>query len=313
MSDEREADTVELEVPLASPDQHGPRPHSSQVRFEFGARSHPGKVRPRNEDHFIVTRYTRSMQPLMTNLPDGLIPERYEETAYCMLVADGMGGMAAGQLASRLAIAIGVNLSLDNPKWILKITGPGAQELMDTIRQRFRTIDESLTERARADATLTGMGTTLTAALSVGADLFLFHVGDSRVYLFRGGDLLRLTRDHTLAQAMADAGSIPPEDVSTHRYRHVLTKFIGGHGGKIEAEVQHFRLTDGDRLLLCTDGLTEMVEDGEIAAVLRRMDEPDETCQALVDRALEEGGKDNVTVVLARYAIPEPSAEGPSG
>jgi protein phosphatase len=176
---------------------------------------------------------------------------------------------------------------------------------MERVSQRFRQIDDLLTQRARADASLHGMGTTLTAAISVGADLFLFHVGDSRVYLLRQGDLHRLTRDHTLAQALADAGRIAPDEVSTHHARHILTKFIGGHGGRVDAEVQHFALADGDRLLLCTDGLTEMVADDQIADVLRRVEDADAACQALIDLALEGGGRDNVTVVLARYAIPE--------
>jgi protein phosphatase len=296
---------VEFELPFAAVDQGRPRPLSSLVRVHFGARSEVGKVRPTNEDHYLVSCYARSMRTLTTNLPDGLVPLRFDENGYLMVVADGMGGMAAGELASSMAIAIGINLSLENPTWILKVTAPGAEELMERVRERFRTIDDMLTKRARADASLHGMGTTLTAAISVGADLFLFHVGDSRVYLLRDGDLHRLTRDHTLAQALADAGRITPEEVSTHHARHILTKFIGGHSGRVDAQVEHLPLADGDRLLLCTDGLTEMVTDAQIAGVLRRVEDADEAAQALVDLALEGGGRDNVTVVLARYVIPE--------
>jgi protein phosphatase len=305
MSNTREADTVEFEVPVAAQDEGRPRPLSSLVRVQFGARSDTGKVRPTNEDHYFVSCYARSMRTLMTNLPEGMVPLRFDENGYLMVVADGMGGMAAGELASSLAIAIGINLSLENPKWIFKITSPGAEELMERISQRFRTIDDVLTQRARADASLHGMGTTLTTAMSAGADLFLFHVGDSRAYLLRQGELHRLTRDHTLAQALADAGRIAPEEVSTHHARHVLTKFIGGHSGRVDAQVEHLSLTDGDRLLLCTDGLTEMVADAQIADVLRRIEDADKACQALVDLALEGGGRDNVSVVLARYTIPQ--------
>jgi protein phosphatase len=308
MSQSREADTVEFESPFAVLEKNRGGPLSSLVRIDFGARSDIGKLRPANEDHYLVTCYARSLRTRMTNLPNGLVPERFEEAGYCMVVADGMGGMAAGELASSLAIAAGMNLSIDNPnQWILKITASEARELMERIRQRFRVVDEVLTERARADSSLKGMGTTLTAAYSVGTDLFLFHVGDSRVYLYRQGDLHRLTHDHTLAQAMADAGHIPHEEVPTHRYRHVLTKFLGGHSGQVDPEVQHYRLADGDRLLLCTDGLTEMVEDAQIAGILRRIEGSEEACHALVDLALEQGGKDNVTVVLARYAFPDGS------
>ena len=305
MSSSRDADTVDFEVPSAAEDKGRPRPSSSLVRVQFGARSDIGKVRPNNEDHYFVSCYARSMRTLTTNLPEGLVPLHFDENGYLMVVADGMGGMAAGELASILAIAIGINASLENPTWNLKVTAPGAEELMERVRQRFRTIDDMLTKRAQADASLYGMGTTLTAAISVGADLFLFHVGDSRVYLLRAGDLHRLTRDHTLAQALADAGRITPEEMATHHARHILTNFIGGHSGRVEAQVEHLPLADGDRLLLCTDGLTEMVGEAQIADVLRRVEDADEAAQALVDLALEGGGRDNVTVVVARYAIPE--------
>jgi protein phosphatase len=149
------------------------------------------------------------------------------------------------------------------------------------------------------------MGTTLTIAWSLGAELFVAHIGDSRVYLSRDGLLCQLTRDHTLAQTLADSGLIAPEEVATHRLRHVLTQAMGSPdmGGK--PQVQRLRLADGDRLLLCTDGLTDMVEEGKIAAVLGRPTSAAETCQALVDLALEGGGRDNVTVVVGAYRLPK--------
>src|SRR5262249_3777304 len=153
---------------------------------------------------------------------------------------------------------------------------------------------------------LTGMGTTMTVACSLGIDLFVTHVGDSRVYLCRQGHLHQLTRDHTLAQSLADRGVIPHEEVATHRLRHVLTRALGGKG-EVEADVQRARLEDKDQLLLCTDGLTNMVDDAAIEAVLREAPTAGGACEALVERALKNGGKDNVTVVLARYSF----AQGP--
>ena len=148
------------------------------------------------------------------------------------------------------------------------------------------------------------MGTTLTVALSLGPDLTVAHVGDSRVYLLRRGALHRLTRDHTLAQELADLGEIPAGDVATHRLRHVLTQAIGVWEAGGEPEVRRFRLADGDRLLLCTDGLTEMVDDATIAAELGRDRSAADIGQALIDLALARGGRDNVTVVVAGYRIP---------
>ena len=150
------------------------------------------------------------------------------------------------------------------------------------------------------------MGTTLTLAYSVGVHLFLIHVGDSRAYLFRRGQLQQLTRDHTVAQALADAGHIKQDDVRRHPKRNTLTNYLGGHRGKIKADVRWLRLEDGDRVLLCSDGLSDMVEDAEIARSLAAHPDSDTAALDLIRLALENGGKDNVTVVVASYAIPDP-------
>ena len=149
------------------------------------------------------------------------------------------------------------------------------------------------------------MGTTLTLARSFGPVLTLVHVGDSRVYLLRRGVLHRLTRDHTKAQELADSGKLPADDVATHALRNVLTEAIGlwEEGG--EPDVRRLPLADGDRLLLCTDGLTEMVDDATIAAELGRDRPAAEACQALLDLALARGGLDNVTIIVAGYRIPD--------
>jgi protein phosphatase len=304
MADNGDTDTVEV-VPAACADVEPPQPYSSLVQVDLGALSHTGKVRPNNEDHYLVLRSGRSLDTLRSNLPAGLVAAHYTETGYGMVVADGMGGMAAGEVASSMAITIAVNLCLNNPRWAMRITDEVAREQMEILRKRISQIDCVLTERAKADPALAGMGTTLTGAYSLGADLFIFHIGDSRAYLFRNGRLYRRTRDHTLAQTLADSGIISTEDVPTHRLRHVLTRSLGNQRGEVEGEIQHLQLVDGDRLLLCTDGLTEMVEDAKIAEILGRIEGSESACHALVDRALEAGGKDNVTVVLARYSLPE--------
>jgi protein phosphatase len=312
MAEKSTADTLKQLSPVAPPTADAPRAWSSLVGVDVGALTHPGKVRPNNEDHFLAARLGRSLQTLKTNLPAGAIPEQFDELGYILIVADGVGGSSAGEVASSLAIAAGINLTLRSPKWNMVMTPDEVREHLEKMPYRFRQIDQILTERARSDAKLAGMSTTFTGTYSIGADLFLYHVGDSRAYLFRGGQLLQLTRDHTTAQALADAGWIAPEQVATHGLRHILTRALGGRGGDVEVEVQHSRLADGDLLLLCTDGLTEMVPDARIADVLGRLPASQEACQALVDLALEAGGKDNVTVVLARYTIPEPPAPDPA-
>lgn len=281
---------------------------SSLVEVDLGAESHPGKVRSNNEDHFLVARADRTLRPLLTNLPKGNVPEQSTETVYGMVVADGMGGHAAGEVASRMAISALVDLVLRTPDWIMRFDEHSVTEVLARMAGRFRDIKNTLIEQAMADPTLSGMGTTMTLACSLGADSIIAHVGDSRAYVYRRGELTRLTRDHTLVQSLADVGAIRREEVATHPMRHVLTNAIDTQGGDVRAELHQLRLMDGDQLLLCSDGLTDMVAERDIADALQAPGSAADCCRALIDMALEGGGKDNVTVVLACYSIPESQA-----
>jgi protein phosphatase len=258
-------------------------------------------VRPNNEDHYLVVRGARSLHTLLTNLPEGSVPRESGDTVHFMAVADGMGGRAAGEVASRLAITHLVGLVLDTPDWIFGLGRPQVEEILRRASERFRDVNAALLERARRDVELAGMGTTLTLAWSFRTALLVAHVGDSRAYLLHTGTLHKLTRDHTLAQRLADDGMISEQEVATHWLSHVLTEGIGISELKGKPQVQHVELADGDRLLLCTDGLTDMVDEATIAAILRRDTTAAETSQALVDLALERGGSDNVTAVVCGY------------
>ncbi len=286
-----------------------PEPYSSLVSVEFEALSHPGCMRQRNEDAFLVYRASRSWERLRTSLPEEDLPGQFGETAYAFCVADGMGGAAAGDLASRLALRTGVNLVLNSANWWLKLDHPQTREramqaLVARALRRFDQIDKVLVERANEDPALFGMGTTLTVACSFGADLFVIHTGDSRVYLLRQGSLKQLTRDQTLAQALVDAGQIASERDAPRRWHHTLTGVLGGRGSKDTPDAQVHRLEDGDRLLLCTDGLTNMLDDTAIAEIVVHADSVGDGCRQLVDEALQRGGRDNVTVILAQYSLP---------
>jgi protein phosphatase len=296
--------TAELPV-QRKPESRKPAGASSLLEVDVAALSHPGKVRRNNEDHFMAARFDRTMSTLATNLPEGEIPQRYSETVYAMLVADGVGGAAAGEVASRTAIHAIVDLVLETPDWIMRLDDRLAEEVLQRMERRFKLVRETLVERANADPGLRGMATTMTVACSLGPELLTAHVGDSRAYVFRkGARLERLTRDQTMAQSLADAGAISQEEVAKHPSRHVLTSALATRGAFVQVELKRWRLEDGDQLLLCSDGLTEMVSDETIAKVLAAPGPSAETCRRLVDLALEEGGKDNVTVVLGRYRIP---------
>src|SRR5262245_3097496 len=304
MAENRVEDTIELPVPGPSA---VPLPvgHSSLVGLEVAGLSHQGKVRPNNQDHYLVARFDRAFRPLLTNLPAGTLPEQTAETAYGMLVADGMGGHAGGEVASRTAVQVLVDLVLDTPGWLMRLDREGVQEVMRRMEGRLNRIADALAERALADSSLFGMGTTLTIACSLGADLLLTHVGDSRAYLFRRGELRQLTHDQTLAQDLADRGYLPREAVASHHLRHSLTSALTADEGPAQIDFDLVRLEDGDVVLLCTDGLTEMVKDSAVAEALQQAGPMEDACRTLIDLALAAGGKDNVTVVLGRYRLPD--------
>jgi serine/threonine protein phosphatase PrpC len=281
----------------------------SIVHVDFGALSHPGKVRKNNEDHYLVGRLGRSLESLMTNMPPDQLPERLAEYGYGMLVADGMGGAAAGEVASRMAINLLVKLIMDTAKWGRRIDEQEAEALVERIENYYTAIHSELIRQGEINPSITGMGTTLTVAYSYCSDLFIAHVGDSRAYLFREGRLRQLTHDHTVAQKLADDGDIPQEAVAKHRLRHVLTNVLGGHSGPLVTEIQQFQLADRDRLLLCSDGLTDMVDDAAIAEVFQKIEPPQEACEKLLHLALNAGGKDNITIIAARYALSAAAAD----
>ena len=279
-------------------------PFSSLVRIDVSAVSHPGRVHRNNEDQFLVTRVTRSLETMLTSLPAGDVPERAEEVNYVMVVADGMGGHAAGEVASRLAIGAVVALALEIPDWIFKADEAHIDEIERRARDIFRQISSVLFNLGRQDPALRGMGSTLTAARSIGRDLLIVHVGDSRAYLCRAGRLLRLTRDHTCAQSLIDAGLLTPRDAAESDLRRVLTNALGGSVEHANVDVDLLRLEDGDRVLLCSDGLSDLIDDDRMRATLNAAQTSHEACGSLLQLALDGGGHDNVTVVVAGFRFP---------
>jgi protein phosphatase len=282
-------------------DTETPDVASEPLAVEIGSATDTGHVRENNEDSYLVIRFGRSLETLSTNLTEDLIDPNYSVTGYGMLVADGMGGMAAGEVASNLALAGLIELILDTSDWVLALKrNKDINTVTHRMRHRFLKIDEMLRQAAENNSSLRGMGTTLTVAGILENNLFVGHVGDSRAYLFRDDKLTQLTVDHTLAQALIDAGVANHDDPATRSMRHVLTAAIGSLGESIQPQVQRLTLRAGDQILLCTDGLTEMVDEATIANVIREAGSTQAGCQSLIDLALGAGGVDNVTVLLAR-------------
>jgi protein phosphatase len=281
---------------------------SSPVRIDVSALTHPGLVRSNNEDQFFVTRLSRSLETMLTSLPEGEVPARADEVNYVMVVADGMGGHAAGEVASRMAVSALVSLAMQVPDWIFRVDDQHAPELVRRARETVQQIGAAITERGQWNDGLQGMGSTLTAARSLGRDLLIAHVGDSRAYLMRAGRLERLTKDHTYAQRLVDLGALDPREVATSRMRHILTNALGGRDVHVDVDVDLLRLEHGDRLLLCSDGLTDLVDDDTIAGTLAATTSSANACTALVQLALDRGGRDNITVIVTAYTFPDEHA-----
>jgi protein phosphatase len=279
------------------------RDFRSPVHVDVSGLSHPGKVRVRNEDHFLVIRIGRYLETVLSSLPPGEVPERVEQAGHAMIVADGMGGHAGGELASRMAITELVKLVLEMPAWIFQLDETSATDATARSRRRLQRLNSILVEHGQNDPAFFGMGTTLTAVRNLGRRLQIVHVGDSRAYLFRRTRLHRLTRDHTYVQWLVDSGQMSKEEAATCGSRHVLVNVLGGSEEDVEVDVDQLELENGDRMLVCSDGLTDCVDDDAIRRVLVECDESAGACRRLVDLALEGGGKDNITVIVAGYTF----------
>jgi serine/threonine protein phosphatase PrpC len=243
---------------------------------KFVARSEIGKVRENNEDKFDFYE------------PDE--PWRLASRGSVYLVCDGMGGHEAGQIASELAAKLFLHHYYHSEGTPQEAAERAVLQAHAYIQRMGQTIP------SRRD-----MGTTLTALILRQAEGILVHVGDSRCYRLREGELQQLTRDHTLVQEWVEQGLLTPEAARYSPYGSVITQAIGveSERGALRPDIETFPLQEGDLFLLCSDGLTDMLEDAEIAEILRTQP-PTQAAWTLVDRALAEGGRDNITVVLVQ-------------
>jgi protein phosphatase len=259
-----------------------------------------GRVRPTNEDQFLVAVLLKALHVEQTSLPQPQVLHS-SDRSHLFVVADGMGGHAGGEKASALAIDSVESFILETFKWFAQCKGREQDQVLADFQRALARANARVLDEAAARPELHGMGTTLTLAYSLNDELFVAHVGDSRCYLCRGGALYRLTHDHTLVEEMVRRGALRPEEAAGHRWRHVITNAVGAGSAEVKVEVHKLRLESGDRLLLCSDGLTEMLADEEIGQILAAEAEPEPTCRHLVARANEAGGKDNVTVVVVHF------------
>ena len=263
-------------------------------------RTDPGRVRPGNEDHFLVADLSRTLRVRQTSLPEAATQHGHSR-GHVMLVADGMGGRAGGAVASALTVESVEAFVVELLRRFSNLQTDDEHGVVNDLREAVQQADARIFEEADLHPEFAGMGTTLTLAFVSGRRLFMVHAGDSRGYLFRGGRLQQLTEDHTLVAKLVSSGVISPREAGHHPYRHVLTNVLGGDEAGVRVDVQRVFLEPGDVLLLCTDGLNNMLNDERIAGVLTAEVEPAAACERLVADANAAGGRDNITAVVARF------------
>lgn len=222
---------------------------------------------------------------------DNMVFRQLDEGCLYAVVCDGMGGHNGGNVASELAVRkFDASLSTSYDDFAR------SRSVETLLRKVIKHTNETVFAVSLKDAGLRGMGTTVVMAYVLDGKAYIAHVGDSRAYLYDGDSLSRLTRDHSIVQQMLDDGEITEEEAKTHPYRHVITRVLG-FTSEVEADIEKTEFSPTDIILLCSDGLTNMLEDSEIESVFETVP-AERVCDELVSRALKNGGTDNVTAVI---------------
>jgi protein phosphatase len=264
-----------------------------EIRVKLFARTDVGQIREHNEDNFLVADLSRKTRGLLEANRTGVIGKHGSLFAVC----DGMGGAAAGEIASQLAVDILYERMVD----ALEDGHPLSRD--ELARRLVRGIEAAglrIFQEAKLDRTRRGMGTTVTAAALVDDHLFFAQVGDSRGYVMREGQLVQLTRDQSLVNQLIEAGQLTEEEAETFEHNNIILQALGT-ADTVQVDLTFCELRRGDTLLLCSDGLSGMVRFDDIRDVLRSTTEPIDACKLLTERANQAGGHDNITVVVAQF------------
>jgi serine/threonine protein phosphatase PrpC len=287
------------QTPVPAPASSGSTTESSpatadtpDVRVHLFARTDVGQVREHNEDNFLVADLTRRSRGLLEANRATVVGPQGAVFAVC----DGMGGAAAGEIASQLAVDIIYERLVD---------GLGERQIKrdDLARRLVRAVEAAglrIFHEAKADRSRRGMGTTVTAAALVDEVLFFAQVGDSRGYILRGDTLVQLTRDQSLVNQLIEAGQLTEEEAETFEHNNIILQALGT-SDTVQVDLTFAEVRKGDILLLCSDGLSGMVRFEDIRETLRSGAEPLEICKALTERANQSGGHDNITVIIVQF------------
>ena len=261
-----------------------------------------GRVRETNQDQFLIAQLNKSMLVKSTSLDLHHRSRLFGSVqGQLLLVADGMGGHAAGEKASSLAVDHLIGRLLNSVNWFFQVDEHCEQEFVNALKEMLQDAHTRILCEASKNSAQQGMGTTLTMAHLVWPRMYVVHAGDSRCYLIRGGEARQLTTDHTLARQLVEAGGLNPEDEAKSRWSNVLWNVLGGNrDGGLMAEVRKAELQSGDTIVLCSDGLHRYLDEETIAKVVSEEPDPRSVCRRLVQMANDEGGEDNITVVVCK-------------
>jgi protein phosphatase len=289
-----------VSAPSASP---APARKPRDDEIDVYGLTHPGKVRTENQDHFLICTLRKQMVVMQSSLPASSLAADGERLALLMMVADGVGGGAKGEEASRLALEAVSQYVSRSMSCYYAAGSTDDRELEASLEAVAAQCHAELLRRGEEKAESRGMATTLTLYLGVWPRAFLLQVGDSRCYLLRDGELSQITRDQTMAQELMDMGVLSPGDAATGKLSHTLSSSIGGR--QTAPVISRVDLAWGSVLLLCSDGLTRHVPDEQIRQRLGAMTSARQVCEDLVADALAGGGSDNITVIVRRAVARE--------
>jgi protein phosphatase len=276
--------------------------------IDYAAITHPGRVRKNNEDAYLLSALDGE-EPILNGSARSL---KVGGPGLLVAVADGMGGAAAGEVASREGLAA-VALFLFG-HWGLQATGARQEaDLFAALETAVEKASDAVLRYSDDDRTARGMGSTLTAAVIWDGSAFIAQIGDSRAYLLRQGTLYQITEDQTLVNDMVAHGTITREQARTHPQRNMITQALGSPQ-PLKVALTRLRLRRGDRLLCCSDGLHGEVPDADLQAILEQDLSPRRSLELLVEAALAHGGRDNITGILLALndpGLPLPTAGEP--
>jgi PPM family protein phosphatase len=265
----------------------------------FGT-SDMGRVRKNNEDNFVVCNLTTGEVGLGASLRRHVLGPR----GTLFMVADGMGGEASGEVASQLCSVTVPKRLYDNLKSVNHVS---ETNFVLMLREAIEYANQIIYQKAVANPNYKGMGTTTTAAALFGAHLFVAQVGDSRAYLVRNQAVVQLTRDQTFLNYLADIGAELPADPEKDSRKSILTQAVGT-SENVDVKVTYAKISQGDQILVCSDGLYNMAKPDEIQRITTSHDDLAAKCKALITSANQGGGTDNITVIMAEFSGPGLSA-----